>query len=56
MCMEGWVGDGQTCSPKEGGGGRKYIGLCCNFCISKVQKSVSDAFLYRLVICGRRVW
>lgn len=21
VCMEGWVGDGQTCSPKEGGGG-----------------------------------
>ena len=20
VCMEGWVGDGQTCSPKEGGG------------------------------------
>jgi len=32
------------------------LALCCNFCISKVQKSASDASLYRLVIWGRCVW
>ena len=24
VCMEGWVGDGQTCTPKDGGG-REYL-------------------------------
>ena len=32
VCMEGWVGDGQTCSPKDGGG-RKYFILISAYCI-----------------------
>lgn len=33
ICMEGWVGDGLSCSPKEGPG-RKYFTLSLTFLIS----------------------
>ena len=34
VCMEGWVGDGQTCSPKDGGG--------CKYTIVVIYCSISN--------------
>ena len=31
VCMEGWVGDGQTCTPK---GGRKYPNFDCSLALN----------------------